>query len=117
WTQTGDVVLHDVPAGGDIGCNPTHPSCDAGVTASNDCGNVTVNCSAGSITSSGCSRSQKFTYSAEACGHSASQCVTYNWTETTAPILAGLPAGGPLGCNPTPPSCCTTVTASNECGS
>ena len=49
-------------------------------------------------------------------GGSADQDVTYTWTEATAPVFSNLPTGGYLGCNPTRPTCSTTVTASNECG-
>jgi large repetitive protein len=119
WTVVTAPVLAGLPTGGALGCNPTTlPSCDAGVTASNECGSVTVDCTPGSIVSNGCNRTQTFTYSATDCGLTTSADVTYTWTVVTAPVLAGLPTGGALGCNPTTlPSCDANVTASNECGS
>jgi hypothetical protein len=117
WTVVTAPVLANLPTGGALGCNPTPPVCSTAVTASNECGAVTpVTCTPGSIIIDGCNRSQTFTYSATACGLSGSGTATYTWTVVTAPVLAGVPAGGPLGCNPTPPTCDPNVTASNECG-
>ncbi|MGH8015531.1 MAG: HYR domain-containing protein, partial [Candidatus Zixiibacteriota bacterium] len=112
-----DPVLSGVPTGGDLGCNPTLPSCDDGVTAEDNCdGPLAVQCVAGDITG-GCNKSQTFTYSAvDACGNPVSQDVTYTWKEdVTDPILSGVPTGGDLGCNPTLPSCDPAVTANNNC--
>jgi hypothetical protein len=111
-------VLSGIPAGGDLGCNPTRPSCDAGVTANDNCdGSVAVTCTPGAITGSPCGYSQTFTYSAEdACGNPVSETVTYTWKEDlTPPVLSGIPAGGDLGCNPTRPSCDAGVTANDNC--
>jgi hypothetical protein len=93
-------VLSGLPTGGDLGCNPTAPSCSNAVTAMDDCdGSVPVHCSAGSITSTGCMRSQTFTYSAvDSCNNMSSQDVIYTWkVDTTPPVLSGLPTGGDLG--------------------
>jgi hypothetical protein len=119
WQVVTAPVLANVPSGGSLGCNPmTLPSCDNTVTASNECGSVTVTCIPGSITNTGCDYTQIFTYSATACGLSTTQTVTYTWQVVTAPVLANVPSGGSLGCNPTTlPSCNNSVTASNECGS
>ena len=119
WTVVTTPVLAGVPAGGALGCNPTTlPSCDPNVSASNECGTVEVTCTPGTIQENGCNRTQIFTYSATACGLTSSATATYTWTVVTAPVLAGVPAGGALGCNPTTlPVCSQTVTASNECGS
>jgi hypothetical protein len=119
WQEVTAPVLANLPAGGNLGCNPTPPSCDANVSASNECGSVDVTCSAGSISQNGCDRSQTFTYSAtDACsGLSTSADVTYTWQEVTAPVLANLPTGSYLGCNPDLPACDVNVSASNECGS
>ncbi len=121
--DTTDPELHNVPAGGDLGCNPTTmPSCDGAVTATDNCdGDVTasVTCTPGSITSVGtCGKSQSFTYSAvDTCGNPVSQIVTYTWREdTTPPELHNVPDGGNLGCNPTTmPSCDGAVTATDNC--
>ncbi|MBK7761985.1 MAG: hypothetical protein IPI46_01260 [Bacteroidetes bacterium] len=67
----------------------------------------------------GCNNSQDFVYTAtDACsGLTSTSTSTYTWQVVTAPVLAGVPTGGALGCNPTLPTCSTGVTASNECGS
>jgi hypothetical protein len=120
WTQVTAPVITGAPAGSDLGCNPTLPSCSNTVTASNECGGVTVICSAGDITSNGCQRSQAFTYTAtDLCSNLSAvpAVVNYTWNEVTAPVLSGVPAGGPLGCNPVSlPSCDNTVSAANQCG-
>ena len=121
WKEdTTAPVLHNVPTGGDRGCNPTSlPSCDTGVTATDDCdGPVEVTCTPGAITDVGtCGKSQTFTYSAkDSCNNPVSQDVTYTWkVDNTPPVLSHVPAGGDLGCNPTPPSCDTGVTANDNC--
>src|SRR4030042_1872139 len=113
-------VLADLPGGGDLGCNPTLPVCDTGVTASDNCdGDISgdVVCTPGQIEEDGCYRSQIFNYYVEdECGNSDSDDVTYTWKEdTTDPVLDDLPSGGDLGCNPTLPVCDTGVTASDNC--
>jgi hypothetical protein len=117
-----------------LGCNPaTLPTCanyagiqNAGaVTASNECGAVTVTCDAGQVTSQGCNRSQILTFTATSCGLTSTCIRTYNWQVVTAPVFANCGGTYNLGCNPaTLPSCANTatlqnagaVTASNECG-
>jgi hypothetical protein len=55
-------VLVDVPAGGDLGCNPTLPACDPNVTATDNCdGILSVTCTPGPITGE-CDKTQTFTY-------------------------------------------------------
>ncbi|HZN82429.1 MAG TPA: hypothetical protein VFC01_22530, partial [Mycobacterium sp.] len=114
-TDTSNPVLVGVPTGGDLGCNPTPPSC-ATVTATDDCdASPTVTCVPGTITGT-CNKSQTFTYTAtDDCGNSAVSTATYTWKEdTTNPVLVGVPTGGDLGCNPTPPTC-GNVTATDNC--
>ncbi len=119
WTEdTVDPVLPTLPTGGDLGCNPTLPVCDDSLVAEDNCGQVSVICSAGDITGEGCLKSQIFTYTAtDACLNSASDTVTYTWTEDTVdPVLPTLPTGGDLGCNPTLPACDDTLMAEDNCG-
>jgi hypothetical protein len=118
WTVVTAPVLANLPTVGDLGCNPDNlPTCSTAVTASNECGSVEVICTPGTVQVNGCERSQIFTYTARACGLSDTETVTYTWTIVTAPVIANLPAGGDLGCNPTTlPTCSTSVAASNECG-
>jgi hypothetical protein len=119
WTEdTTAPVFDNLPTGGDLGCNPTPPACEA-VTATDNCdGSLTADCVAGTIDENGCQRSQTFTYSAtDACGNTASDDVMYTWIEdTTEPVLENLPTGGDLGCNPaTLPDCDGNVTATDNC--
>ncbi len=56
-------VLANLPTGVDLGCNPTPPSCDLGVTATDDCTeNVQVQCTPGEITGDDCNKTQVFNY-------------------------------------------------------
>jgi hypothetical protein len=92
WKEdTEPPVLHNVPEGGDLGCNPTDlPECDPNVTATDNCTeNVNVICTPSPIITIGCLRLQYFTYTAaDECGNAASQTVLYWWTvDTTPPIV------------------------------
>ena len=76
----------------DLGCNPTTPpSCDANITASNECGPVNVTCTPGQIISNGCNRTQDFVYSATACGLTTTCTRTFTWQEST-PLICNAPA-------------------------
>src|SRR5262249_61956464 len=104
---TAPVLAH-LPPGGDLGCNPTPPTCSTSVTASDNCdGDVsaTVTCDAGLIEDVGtCGKRQTFTYKAhDLCGNAVTNTVTYTWkVDTTAPVLANLPTGGSPEENPSP---------------
>lgn len=114
----------------DLGCNPkTLPTCDNAqslggytITGSTSCSTpLPVSCTAGSVTSDGCNRSQKFTYAASNdCGQTASCTVTFKWQVVTAPVFDNCTdSNTDLGCNPKDPipSCDASVTAQDECGS
>jgi hypothetical protein len=113
--------LSGVPGDENLGCNPTLPVCDTGVTANDNCdGNITADvvCTPGSVIDVGaCNKSQTFTYYVEdECGNNDTDEVTYTWkVDTTKPVLGNLPGGGNLGCNPTLPVCDTGVTANDNC--
>ena len=47
------------------------------------------------------------------CTNACSQTITI--FDDTPPVLSNLPAGGYLGCNPSPPVCSTAVTATDNC--
>jgi hypothetical protein len=122
WREdTTPPVLGNLPNGGELGCNPTLPTCSTTVTARDLCdGDVSasVACSPGPVIRvDDCRRSQAFNYTAkDSCGNETSSQVVYTWREdTTPPVLGNLPNGGELGCNPTPPTCSTTVTARDLC--
>ena len=123
WKEdTTKPVFANLPVGGDLGCNPeVLPTCSTTVTASDLCDldlTSAVACTPGEITDVGtCGKSQTFTYTVtDSCKNTQTATVTYTWkVDTTKPVFANLPAGGDLGCNPTPPTCSTTVTASDTC--
>src|SRR4051812_29698379 len=94
-------------------------------TASNECGPVNVSCSAGTVTISGCNRSQIFTFTASACSLTSTCTRTFSWTVVTAPAFANCGQTPALFCNPQAlPNCeaiaqglfSSDLTASNECG-
>jgi hypothetical protein len=125
WTaDTAAPVLSGVPAGKNLGCNPTNvPTCasvQAAVTASDTCSPATVHVTGAPITN-GCAVTQIFTIIAtNACGNTATAYVTNTWTaDSSAPVLSGVPAGKNLGCNPasvpTLASVQAAVTASDTC--
>jgi len=125
WTaDTTPPVLTSVPAGGNLGCNPTNLPTDASVkslvTATDTCSAVTINVSHVDATS-GCGVTRTFTVTAtDGCGNaSAPQTVVYTWTaDTTAPTVT-VPTGSNLGCNPTnlptDASVKALVTATDSC--
>ncbi|MBP8261637.1 MAG: hypothetical protein KA118_18460, partial [Verrucomicrobia bacterium] len=123
-TDTTAPVLPELPAGGDLGCNPaTLPGCVEGLTAADNCdGSVAVVCTAGAVTGDDCTKSQIFTYVAtDKCGNAARDTVTYTWkVDLAAPVLSGCPTGAiDLGSNPALlPDCAAAlalVTATDNC--
>ncbi|HWB01682.1 MAG TPA: SdrD B-like domain-containing protein [Verrucomicrobiales bacterium] len=100
-------VVTGVPAGGDLGCNPTSLPTDAGVkgssTAEDNCDaapEITVSHVDGGTD---CLKTRTFSITAkDSCDNvSDAKSVTYTWkADTTAPELSGVPAGSDLGCNP-----------------
>jgi hypothetical protein len=86
------LAFNNLPTGGALGCN-TPPSCDQGVTASNECGTVSATCTSGTVSNSGtCGRSQTFHYHAEtSCGAAANADVIYTWTVASALSFDNLP--------------------------
>ncbi len=115
-----DPVLANLPTGGDLGCNPTAPTCDDNVTASDNCdGDISADvvCTPMAITGDDCNKAQTFMYTVEdECGNADTAYVNYTWkVDLIDPVLANLPTGGDLGCNPTAPSCDDNVTASDNC--
>ncbi len=120
FTWTEDItppILVNVPENQDLGHNPELPTCDAGVTATDDCSNATLICTPGEIIQEGNGRSQTFTYLAtDAYGNTASATTTYTWTEEQiVMVLSGVPADEDLGCNPELPTCDVDVTATDGC--
>ncbi len=81
-------VLANVPADKDLGNNPELPTCDAEVTAADQCSEATVVCTPGTIKRDRNNRSQTFLYTAtDACGNTATGTTIYTWTESiNAPI-------------------------------
>ena len=87
----------------DLGCNPKSlPACRGAITASDCRVSVAVKCTPGSVTGSGCRKTQGFTYSATGTGGTSSCTETYTWTVDTQPPVIRLASPATLPCNPTP---------------
>jgi hypothetical protein len=105
WREdTIPPVLSNIPVGGDLGCNPTRPSCSTNVTAIDNCdGDISarVICTPGPIVAAElCRKVQLFTYSiVDGCENTAQAVVRYTWVEDTLP----------------PVIVCPTVTSPIEC--
>jgi hypothetical protein len=90
-------------------------------TASSTCGNPAVTITVlSTVTNASGSCGNTFvatrTWEAtDACGGRAQCSQTVVVVDTTKPVLPVLPPGGYLGCNPTPPSCVTTLKATDNC--
>jgi hypothetical protein len=98
------------------GCNPT--SIPFGTASATDnCGAATVTSSTGSITSSGCNRSQtRFWTATDACQNSSSTSRTVSWVEDTTPPVITIADHNPnAGCNPTSLPF-GTASATDNCG-
>ena len=87
-TDTQAPLLPELPKGGDLGCNPTPPTCVEGLKATDNCdGEIDVTCTPGEIVEEGAKRTQVFTYSAiDSCGNLAESEVTYTWIESNPAI-------------------------------
>jgi hypothetical protein len=109
-----------VPGNTDLGCNPTVlPTCDSGVTATDDCGPATVTCTSSDATL-GCITTRTFVYTArDACNLTTTCTRTFTWkTDTTPPVFDNCVNGTiDLGANPANiPTCDAGVTATDDCG-
>jgi hypothetical protein len=99
------------------GCNPTSLAFGT-ASATDNCGAATVTSSTGSVTSSGCNRSQtRFWTATDACNNSSSTSRTVSWVEDrTPPTFTNPPASVDLECYQSVPTV-PTVTATDNCGS
>jgi hypothetical protein len=94
WKEdTEPPVLHNLPEGGDLGCNPSElPTCQTvggGVTATDNCDpNPRVTCFSSDL-QIGCLRIRSFNFvAADECGNVATAKVFYYWTvDTTPPVV------------------------------
>jgi hypothetical protein len=94
WKEdTEPPVLHNLPEGGDLGCNPSElPTCETiggGVTATDNCDpNPRVICSSNDLRI-GCLHIRSFNFvAADECGNVATAKVFYYWTvDTTPPVV------------------------------
>jgi len=115
-------VLSGVPEDEYLGCNPgpEEMECNlSGITATDNCGEpVTITCEAGTETiTSGCDWTQtNYYYGVDNAGNIGAESVTYTWkVDLTPPVLANVPTGSDLGCNPPLPVCDPGVTATDIC--
>jgi len=97
WTANATAsVLGGVPAGKNLGCNPTSvptlASVQAAVFSTNDtCSPATVIVSGGVPVTNGCGVTQVFAIIAtNACGNTATAYVTNTWTELTPTLVTNI---------------------------
>ncbi len=107
-----------IPAGGDLGCNPSTIPGVGTATATDNCGTPNITSQIGSVITSGCSRSRTTTYTAtDGCGNTATATQIYTWkVDVTKPVFTYIPAGGDLGCNPSTIPGAGTAIATDNCG-
>jgi hypothetical protein len=94
WTvDTQNPVFTYIPAGGNLGCNPTSIPGPGTATATDNCGTPTITVQTGNVMTNGCSRSQTITYTAEdACHNKAIATQVYTWTvDTEKPVITCSP--------------------------
>jgi len=90
WTVDTTPPVVTVPAGSNLGCNPTNLPTDASVkalvTATDNCGVATTNVSH-VVTTNGCTVTSTFTVTAtDGCGNtSAAKTVIYTWSQDSVP--------------------------------
>ncbi len=126
-TWTVDITLPVINATGStlaLGCNPTAAQINAALgtaTATDNCGVGTPTPSDGTVSSTGCSRSQTRTWNvSDACGNAAiAVSRTATWTEDmTPPVINATGATLALGCNPNAAqinAALGTATATDNC--
>ena len=107
WTANTTPPVIAVPAGMDLGCNPTSiiptvASVSNSVQVAGNCASATTYTVTSQNTLVGCADTLVFTITAtDACNNTATKQVTYTWTANTTPPVITVPAGMDLGCNPT----------------
>src|SRR5204862_4101817 len=87
-------------------------------TATDACGSAFTLTFADVKTDGACAASYSVTRTwtaADACGNSTTASQTINVIDTTAPVIAALPAPSTISCPATPD--CTAATATDACGS
>lgn len=117
-TDTQAPGFTSSPTGSDLGCNPTGLPAPVNPSATDNCGTPTVTSSEGSISTTGCNRTQTRTYTArDACGNTATISQTFTWkSDLTGPVFTACPAGSNLGCNPIAIPEPGVATATDNCG-
>ena len=121
-TDTTDPVLNGVPADASVECDalPTPPVIGVDITATDNCDTdveitYSVNVIAGICTDS---YVEERTWTAtDNCGNSVSQTQVLTITDTTDPVLNGVPADASVECDavPTPPVIGVDITATDNC--
>src|SRR5688572_28791185 len=108
--------------GTSLGCNPSASDINGALgtaTATDACGNPTLSTPVdGSVTSTGCSRSQTRTFRAiDACGNTSTASRTISWiADLTPPTFVGAPASVDIECYQEIPAV-VNPTATDACGS
>jgi gliding motility-associated-like protein len=115
-TDTVPPVIAALPAPSTISC-PVTPAF-AVATATDGCGSTVTLTSADVKTEGGCAGSYSVTRTwtaKDACGNTSTASQTINVTDTTAPVIAALPAPSTISCPATPAF--AVATATDACGS
>ena len=110
WQVDTEPPVIDPPDGGDLGCNPTPPTCDwvlSQTTVTDNCAHEppTVECSF-EDRRDGCIVTRTFTITArDKCNNTSTATVSYTWNEDTEPpVVNNVPETDKLPCN-TRPTC------------
>jgi hypothetical protein len=120
WTKdTTDPTFSNLPAGGDLGCNPEVVPGDSSfpdVTSNDGCSGAAAVGVTHSDNTVGCVTTRTFTFSAtDACLNNATAQVAYSWTvDTKAPTINGVGGPATIECPATPAF--SEPTASDGCG-
>ena len=127
FTWTVDItppVFTFCPPGSNLGCNPAGVPAPGAATATDACGTPVITSALGTVTSTGCQRSQTRTYTAtDGCTNTATCTQVFTWTEDITPPVIICPPSASVP-YPSVPAPATTVaelvglggSASDTCG-
>ncbi|MGZ5528506.1 MAG: beta strand repeat-containing protein, partial [Limisphaerales bacterium] len=118
--DTTGPVITGFPADATYSCSASVPAADDGAVSATDAcgGSVSVTHSDDAVTAGSCANRYTIarTYTAtDACGNSTTQTQNITVNDSTAPVLAGVPADVTVQCNAVPSA--ATPTATDNCDS
>jgi hypothetical protein len=116
FEDTTDPVLVGLPSNTSVDCGSVPSGDDFDVTATDNCVNGVTVTSTFVDNGSGCNIQRVITWTAtDDCGNSVSASRTFTVTDTTQPVLAGLPADASVSCSALPVGADYGVSASDNC--